>query len=170
MRRFRKTTNIPGAGAGFTLFELLIVVGIMVLVFGFAIASFNTFNRRERLQQAALNLKSALRLAQSQAVSAEKPSLGCKTFVGMRVTFTIGVTSSYSLQHECSDGDVGSVVTTILPSDVTYISSPLPFTFMALSRITSLAADQNIQLTNTHETYTIQVTTNGEINDIGFSK
>lgn len=151
---------------GFTLLELLVVVGILVMIFGVAIASFNSFNRRSRLQQVALNFKSALRLAQTRAVSAEKPSSGCTTFVGMRVSFPNS--SSYTVGHECTEGDVGTIETTTLPSGITFVSIPNSFTFQVLTHLTTLPADQTVQLTNATETYAIGISTNGDINDVGF--
>ena len=102
---------------GFTLLELLVVVAILVLVFGLSIASFNTFNRRERLKQAALNFKSVLRLAQTRAISVDKPTNGCTTFVGLWVEFT---ETSYSTRYECSEGLVGSPETAALPGGVSF--------------------------------------------------
>lgn len=154
---------------GFTLIELLIVVSIIVIVFGLSIANFNAFNRRERLRQAALDLKSTLRYAQTRAISVEKPSADCTTFVGLQVNFVIIATdSTYSISHTCSDGLVGESETVTFPKGITYVTLPSPFVFYALTRTTDLASDQTIRLTNSVETYAIQITTNGEVNDLGF--
>lgn len=168
MNMLGKIGNHPVDSRGFTLLELLVVVSILVLLFGVGIASFNTFNRRERLKQAALNFKSTLRFAQTRAISAEKPA-SCvtnnSTFVGIRIEFT---SNSYTVKHVCSDGNAGTDEATTLTKGVTFSSLPAPFTFAALTRLTNLVSDQTIQLTNGTENYSIQATANGEVNDLGF--
>ncbi len=166
MNTRRLNLHAPRDTRGFTLLELLVVVSILVMIFGVAIASFNSFNRRSRLQQAALNFKSALRFAQTRAISAEKPSGGCTTFVGMRVAFPGA--GSYTIDHECTEGTVGTVETTTLPSGITFVSIPTAFTFQTLPRLTTLVSDQTIRMTNTVETYAIRIATNGDITDMGF--
>ncbi len=167
-RRRHIVVPVNGLMHGFTLLELLVVVSIMVLVFGISIASFNTFNKRERLQQAALNFKTALRYAQTRALSADKPS-NCDqsdTFVGMHVDFPN--TGTYTVTHECSSGLVGTVESTLLPTGIVFTSLPTAFTLKVLSSMTTLAADQTIALTNTTDTYRVVVKANGEIDDLGF--
>lgn len=56
----------------FTLIELLISLSIMGILFGVGIAKYNDFNRRQIVTQAALELKSNLRLIQNKASSGEK--------------------------------------------------------------------------------------------------
>ena len=151
--------------AGFTLFELIIVVGIIVMVFGAALAGYNAFNRRERLKQAALTLKANLRFAQTKALSSEKPSSGCTTFVGMRVTFTV---TSYSIQHFCSEGGVGTGQTTNLPTGIQFTPQPIDFTYLAITQATSLSASQTMSLTNGSQTYRLTISTSGALTDNGF--
>lgn len=165
-----KTVDIAAShlvdSEGFTLVELLIVVSILVMVFGLTIASFNSFNRRQRLLQTALNFKSGLRFAQTRAISAEKPASNCTTFVGIHVTFTV---SGYSIQHACTpEGDVGIIEETILPQGITFGSLPTGFTFKTLTRTVDQASDQTVTFTNASQTYAVEITANGEVNDLGF--
>lgn len=150
---------------GFTLLELLVVIAISSTILGLSTVSFNSYNRRERLQQAALVFKSALRFAQTRAISADKPASGCTTFVGMHIAFTL---NSYTIQHECTEGIVDSGETTQLPSGVTFFVQPTDFTFMVLSRRADLVSDQTIVLTNATQSYAIEVSVEGEINTLGF--
>ena len=154
---------------GFTLIELLVVIAIMVVVFGLTIASFNSFNRHEQVQQAALNFKTDLRYAQTRAISVDKPSSCASTdaFVGMEVSFSADA-KSYTIQHVCQSGVAGTAETVTLPGSVTFQTVPIGFTFHALTKSTDLAGDQTISLGNSGNIYRIQVTTNGEINDLGF--
>lgn len=54
---------------GFTLIELLIVVAIVSLLTSLSAAAFNSFNRRQRLDQAGKALDSVIRDAQTRALS-----------------------------------------------------------------------------------------------------
>lgn len=150
--------------SGYTLFELIVSIGIITIVFGLAIAAYNTFNKRERLRQAGLTLKANLRFAQTKSLSAEKPSSGCTTFSGMRVSFTA---STYSIVHMCSEGAVGSSIDVSLPSDVTFFPTPTTFTFLPLTRAISLSAQQSIVLTNGVNSFTLTLSSGGDISDSG---
>ncbi len=147
---------------GYTLFELIISIAIISIVFGLAIAAYNTFNKRERLRQAGLNLKANLRFAQTKSLSAEKPSSGCTTFSGMQVSFT---SNTYSIVHVCTEGAVGTSIDTTLPSDITFSPTPTTFTFLPLTRSTSLQSGQSLVLTNGLASYTLVVSGGGDISD-----
>jgi prepilin-type N-terminal cleavage/methylation domain-containing protein len=68
----------------FTLLELLLVIGIMGLFLGLSIPSFRVFDQRSSLQNAAQEMASTLRLAQSKTLASQD---------GARygVSFTTGV-------------------------------------------------------------------------------
>ena len=57
---------------GFTLIELLIATAIFSIVTGGGIASYNQFNQREKLKAAALEVKTYLRKAQTNAMAGVK--------------------------------------------------------------------------------------------------
>ncbi len=59
---------------GFSLIEILIVIAIFGLTVSLVTASFLTFERNQRLRNAALQLKSDLRQAQNKALSGDKGS------------------------------------------------------------------------------------------------
>jgi prepilin-type N-terminal cleavage/methylation domain-containing protein len=150
---------------GFTLVELLIVVTILVTLLGVGLASFNSFNRRERLKQAALTLKSNLRFAQTKSISVEKPTSGCTEFVGMTVRFT---QNSYAVTHECSpEGDVGDADTVTLVG-MSFSPVPSDFTFVSRSNSLSPSETQTITLINGTETYVLTVAANGSVSEGGF--
>lgn len=152
---------------GFTLIELLIVISILVSLLGMGLASFNTFNRRERLKQAGLTLKSTLRFAQTKSISVDKPASGCTEFVGMQVRFTA---TSYTVQHLCSpEGLVGASETVSIASfGLTFSPVPSTFTYLTHSTTVNLSADQNLDLTNGSQIYRLVVSPNGNISDSGF--
>ncbi len=152
---------------GFTLIELLIVISILVLLLGMGLASFNTFNRRERLKQAGLTLKSTLRFAQTKSISVDKPSSGCTEFVGMRVAFT---ETTYTVQHFCTpEGLVGTADSvSIATSGLTFSPIPSSFTFETHNSSADLTTDLNLDLTNGTQIYRLIVSPNGNVSDIGF--
>lgn len=159
---------------GFTLVELLIVIAILLTVLSLGVASFNSFNRRETLKQAALTLKSNMRFSQAKAISAQKPASGCTTYLGMRMSFT---SNTYSMQHECtpegvivtadcSSGSIRDCV--ILPAGVQISPVPSDFTFQTVTNTVNISADRSIVLTNGTLSYTLVVSPNGNIKDLGF--
>ena len=146
---------------GFTLIELLIVITILVTVLGLGIASFTTFNRRERLKQTALTLKSYLRFSQTKAISAQKPLSGCTTYQGMHISFT---STSYSMQHQCiPEGVVGSSESITLPVGVTFSPIPSAFTFLTRSNTDTIITDTAIRLTNGILSYSLVISPNGGV-------
>jgi len=151
---------------GFTLVELLIAMSILVTLLGAGLASFNSFNRRERLKQTALTLKSTLRLAQTKAISVEKPTSGCTDFVGMRIRFTV---NSYSMEHECSpEGIVGDADTITFSGGIVFSPVPSDFTFMTQTNTINIDSPASLTIINGSETYNLTVSPNGSVNDEGF--
>lgn len=57
---------------GFTLIELLVVIAIIGILTSIAVSSYNTFNRNQTVRIAALDLKSDLRLAKTDASAGKK--------------------------------------------------------------------------------------------------
>lgn len=57
------------AAAGFTLVELLVVITIMAVTGIFAFANFGSFGEEQKLKNAALDIQSLLRTAQTNAVT-----------------------------------------------------------------------------------------------------
>jgi len=151
---------------GFTLIELLVVVSILVTIMGLGVASFNGFNRRERIKQTALTLKSTLRFSQTKAISAQKPTSGCTTYVGMYISFTA---STYSVQHECDpEGVVGNAETFTLPRGITFSPIPASFTFLTRSNTDGITTDTPITMTNGTLNYSLIISPNGSVRASGF--
>jgi len=100
---------------GFTLIELLISFSVVALIAGLGFASFNQFNRRQQVVNAAQALLTDLRLAQSKAQNMEIPpgptstdcskplcATLCQTnpLVGYQLDFA-GSLTTYSLKALC---------------------------------------------------------------------
>src|SRR3989344_8320932 len=126
--------------SGFSLIEILIAVSIITLLLGIGIASYLSFNDRQKLKAAGLNLKNTLREAQSKAFTGEKDCSVCNcerssqpdptldySLVGWRVDF---FGNNYTVKGTCQDLNDPPTFYTFsqssvnLPSDVTFHSPP----------------------------------------------
>jgi len=149
---------------GFTLIEVIVAVAISLMVTGFILVNYNSFNDTQTLKQAALTLKNNLRFAQSKATTGQKPT-SCTQLVGYSVSFTKSV---YSIQALCNpEGLVGDVLSSGLPKGVIFSPIPAPVTFTVLSRGTDLTTGLCIILLGSGKNYSFGLQTNGELNDLG---
>lgn len=99
--------------SGYTLIEMLVVLGIAALVFGVSFASFTNFNKGRNLEAAANEVAVALRDAQHRAMSGEidRSSGRCDA-----VDFSLGYwyikwgenSNTYSLRLYCKCNSGGS--------------------------------------------------------------
>jgi prepilin-type N-terminal cleavage/methylation domain-containing protein len=74
--RLKNNYQLDSYQFGFSLIELLVVVGIVSLLTGAGIASYNSFHKKSLVEKTALELKTNLRQAQANAVNNVKDS-GC---------------------------------------------------------------------------------------------
>lgn len=147
---------------GFTLIELLVTASIMIIIFIVGIASYTQFNRGQILNQAGLELKNNLRLAQSRASAGEKPATGCDTLEGYRVTFSTATDNDfYTIQAKCSNGLAGDQGRFDLPTVVRFQPLPSPVLFKALAGGVDGAGA--IILSSFGTTRTVTVTGVGEV-------
>src|SRR3989344_5284442 len=71
---------------GFTIIELLIVMSLLGIATTLVSAAYLSFEKRERVKSAALDLKSNLRLAQNKALSGDKGISGTSEICGTSST------------------------------------------------------------------------------------
>ena len=153
-------------GAGFTLIEMAVAVGISLVIIGGVLSNYSNYNETQKVKQAALTLKNNLRFAQTQAVGAKKPTSGCTELKGHTVTFA---STSYSVQANCADeGLAGEQTTTSLPTGVTFSPLPGTVTFGVLAQGLIGSEGVTITLSGNSKTYSIQIAVTGDINDLGF--
>lgn len=95
---------------GYSLIEFLVVITIFVLVASLVTASYLTFERNQRLKNAALSIKGDLRFTQNKAFSGDKgpPSEGgscgtSSTLIGWYISFVKGA-ASYTVSGVCATG------------------------------------------------------------------
>ena len=131
--------------SGYSLIELILVVGAMMLIAAFGVARYNEFNERQAVQQAADTFISNLRLIQAKALAGDKPE-GCDTLVGWTVEFAL---KSYSMYAICNNGSGEEIiestrVTVDLPGNVNLNYANPSITYYALGKGTS--ADQTVDI------------------------
>lgn len=153
---------------GFTLIEIIIAVGITVLLASSAVSGFSTFNQNQQVKQAALTLKTNLRLAQSKALSAQKPNVdevACTRVLSYWVNFVSSPNQGYTVYAKCTEGDI-SVATITLPPTVWFLTVPSPITFATVTGRTGIASE--ITLLGTNSGYTLSLSESGQISEDGF--
>lgn len=117
---------------GFTLIELLVTISIIGILFTISLAKYNEFNRRQILVQAANELKSNLRLAQSKALGAEKPA-GCDVLFGHKLEF-LANNRDYKIVAVCSGSEVDVKTGLTLGPNVTKVSGSSSILFKVLAQ------------------------------------
>jgi len=149
---------------GFTFIELIVSVLILGIVVSLGVASYTSFNINQTLNQAAEQLKSGLRLAQSKSFEGVKPDEDCAHLDGWRVNLD-GI--SYDIWPVCDGVEM-------IESDMsqsfnfpTGVSGPTEeLLFLPLSR--SIDIDNQLELVlvweaNETKTKTVTVFPGGEI-------
>lgn len=146
---------------GFSIIELLVVGGIILMLTGFIVVNYNNFNTVERLRQYGRNLRVDLRFVQNRASSGLKPA-GCTTLQGYQVSFTA---DTYTYQALCSNGLQGSAKVVTLRDGIVFNPVPGSIVFNVLNG--TVREDRTIVLTSFGRSYQIQVSRSGDINDVG---
>lgn len=151
---------------GFTLIELLIVSTIIGILLTTGVASYNNFNRKRMVREAALELLNNLRYVQEKASSGEKPSSGCGVLDGWELEFD-GTNYDYKIQAICDSGnETGDSMLFSFPTGVSRSSGPNSFLFKVLAQGVNYGGE--IELSGFGYKYKIKVTESGEISDEGF--
>jgi len=163
----RVEMKLPSKTSGFTLIEVIVGVVIMGIIFSIGVAKYGEFNRSQIVEQAALDLKNNLRLAQNRAFSGQKdadicgdPAVGdTKPLDGWYVSFT---NNSYQIYGQCG-GDPFSQATVDLSIKKVTIVSPLPSTIRFKPLGQGVENEGTITLLGSGGSRTVSVTATGEI-------
>jgi len=151
---------------GFTLVEILIVTSIIGILLTTGLASYNNFNRKRMVREAALELMNNLRYAQEKALSGEKPT-GCGVLNGWQLKFN-GADYDYKIQAICGGSPFGEEKKFSFPQEVSR-ESGADFLFKVLAQGVDYIGSGDIILTGFGAwRYQITVTHSGEISDEGF--
>lgn len=160
--------------SGFTLIELIIVISVILVISITTLLNYNSYTDKQRVKQAGLTLRSDLRLAQTKAISGQKPFLCDETTIleGYTVSFSTvcGSSGCYTIQPRCSTAGVtvdttNETTTVYLPSGINFDRSYDPVTFSAVTGVTDLTSNLSLVLTGAGVTYTVTVTPSGSVSD-----
>jgi len=164
--------------SGFTLIEMIVVLGLMALMLGGSIAGYRKFNERQTVLQGGKEFVSALRLAQKRASVGDKPDVaGCNAgekLEGYRVRGSNGE-SVYLVVPLCNGVEVTAAEQDYTFSGDVVFKQNVDIRFYVLSRGTDFGAGGNsvtIVMGNVQApgyTFTIQVTRTGEIYEQGMA-
>ncbi len=145
---------------GFTLIELMIVTGILLLVAGGGIASLVNFNEKQRVLSAGKELQHYLRTAQTLVRVGEIP-VGCGTLNGYKVVSSgAAFAKEIKIMAVCSSGDIEK--SSFLLSDTTTLSNDIEVTFLGLHG--GVIGATTVEVVGTsNRTYSFEVTQGGEI-------
>lgn len=144
--------------SGFTLIELLVVLGVMGVLIVVGLAGLVAYSREQALKNAARELRTNLRFAQSKAIVGEKPTSCTSNLTAYSLEFS-GATS-YSIKALCSAQI--TVASFKLPTDVTKSSGAGSITFTVSTG--SIGTSSTITLSSTFVgTEIITIDANGVI-------
>lgn len=96
---------------GFTMFELMITISIMVIIAALVLINFSGFNRQVAVSRAAQEISLALRSAQARALAVQKFVPAGKFPQGYGVYFNLADSDTYiifaDLCQKCEKGEIG---------------------------------------------------------------
>jgi len=115
--------TINSRSRGFTLIELLVVITLFAITSSLITASYLTFEKNQRIKNAAQTLKNDLRFVQNKALAGDKGANSecpiTSTLVGWYLTFNTSQTSTYTYTGACNTGGTESY---FIPKTITYPS------------------------------------------------
>lgn len=152
---------------GYTLIEIIIVVGIMGLLVGASIAGFNTLNQRQTVLSAGKEVISIMRTAQQRAIAGIKPENDCDQLLGYAVKATANG-ATYTLNSVCDDG--GFIETVEVRSYQLAAGLTFASTFTVQFNVQTGGASGNtgdLQLRSSVYTFTVNVNESGDISEQG---
>lgn len=159
---------------GFTLIELIIVISVLTLFFGFSLAMYNDFNETKKLEAETKKLVEVLELAKKKIISGDKSALSDDYSSCDLIAYKVIITSdkeyklsanvcknndtSCRLQSDCTDVDVFNYKTSLqlIPSSL----PPFPIVFKPFG----LGADVGADVTET--TVTIKNNNNSQCRQV----
>lgn len=123
--------------SGYTLVELLIIIGIIALLISFGLSAYAKAQERQNVQTAKEKILAVLQEAQKASHVGNKDCTG--SLLGIETTFTA---ASIRTQARCSGGN-GALNTTVL-TGITITPIPSTITFRPLNQGVIFSAGGNV--------------------------
>ncbi len=90
---------------GFTIFEVIVVIGIMAFVASLVLANYPGFNEALSVRRAAEDITSSVRQVQAYGLGVKESGVGSGIFPGYGVYFQSSINNSYILFADKSDSN-----------------------------------------------------------------
>jgi prepilin-type N-terminal cleavage/methylation domain-containing protein len=167
MEEMIKLRHIYKKIRGFTLIELMVAIGLMLMIFTVALPNYRSYQRSKALDKAYQEIVADFRLAQENAISGVKPQVSgnpCLTSVLEKYLVQRINSTTYNLYARC--GGVNFLVKNVdTQENGVTISNFGTIGFKVLGEGTDFTSDKVITITQTGTglTKTVTVTTGGEI-------
>lgn len=135
---------------GFTLIELIFVVGIIMLLTSISLPYYNTSSEEKKIEAESSRVIDVLELAKKKSSSADISSYSCSGFAGYKVQVNA---ANYTVSLCCSTGCGTSYLinTYNFDSGISSLTTPT-FTFKPKSTGIDSAIDVTVQLKNSRIT------------------
>ncbi|PWU22888.1 hypothetical protein C5B42_04870 [Candidatus Cerribacteria bacterium 'Amazon FNV 2010 28 9'] len=148
---------------GYTLIELVVVIGIIALLVGGSVAGYSTLNNRQLVLTSGKEVESVMRTAQQRAISGEKPS-GCTNLLGYNVTAANG-SSAYTLNAICSGNTTIKMQSDQLRSGVTFGTA---INVLFIGQVGGVSGTTGtISVKSSSHTFTFTLSSSGDISEVG---
>src|SRR5581483_2495094 len=122
---------------GYTLIELIIVIGIVGILFTLGYVNFQDYSRQQNLLAAVRGIQTDLKSAQESAIAGNKPG-GCNTYLD-GYSFTVTSSTNYTISANCTGNTVITTKNVNLPQGITISTpNPNPIFFKALAQGTNI--------------------------------
>lgn len=133
---------------GFTIIEILVVIGIISLVFVVGVTQYREYSRRQALENVVKDTVSKIREVQNRANAGYKPnSANCDDEVLNGIQYSISG-GSYTIYAKCDSNLVIIQNPTNFPAGYTFTASPTSVTFLPVGKGTDLAGNMTITITD----------------------
>ncbi len=164
---------------GFTLVELIVVIGVILLVSFITILNSNAYTDTQKLRQAGLTMRSDLRLVRTKAQSGLKP-LACdsaSSLVGYTVDFFADTTncegsgSCYRMYPVCNPDPGAAALASVtqfvtLPDGIIFSQFVPSVSFSSVTGRTDLDTNAVFLLTGQRDnSYVVTVSPSGVVSD-----
>ncbi|MFH1826959.1 MAG: prepilin-type N-terminal cleavage/methylation domain-containing protein [bacterium] len=137
---------------GFTLFELVVVIGIISILSGISFSYYNKYSEGKKLETEAKKMTDVLALASKKSSSGDLgDQTNCSDFTGYQIN--ILSENQYVLQRccggelTCNAGQLTPVATYNLPNNIIIKSSPSNMLFKKLGNETIIDSDPSLSST-----------------------